>query len=97
MRKAVPEFIAARNNLFRFFDCREQFPVRTMTNASWDILEDGGICFLTILDGGDGGREDFVVSQKADVPMVFTAGGYTMVVAIDCVKTAFVLKNENKR
>jgi len=95
MRKAVPEFIAARNNLFRFFSCSEQFPVRTMTNAEWAVHEDSGICFLTIFEGDS--REDYVVSQKNDAPMVFNTSGYTMVVAIDCVKTAFVMKNDNAR
>ena len=95
MRKAVPEFITARNNLFRFFSCPEQFPVRTTTNAEWALREDGGICFLTIFEGED--REDFVVSQKGDKPLVFPAGDYTMAVAIDCVKTAFILKNGNMR
>ena len=95
MSKPVPEYIMARDNLFRFFGCPDAYPIRTATNAEWAIREDSGICFLTLFEGER--RADFVVAQKDDEALVFKTKEYTMAVAIDCIKTAFVLKNANAK
>ena len=95
MRKPVPDYIAAHNQLFRYFNCPTNYPVRTETNAKWFVREVEDVCFLTLLT--EGKREDFVVVRRTDEPLLFTAADYTMVVAIDCVKFAFILRNGNRQ
>jgi len=96
MRKAVQEYIAARDGLFRFFGCAEQYPVRTATHAKWMLPEKENVSFLVLFDAADA-REEYVAVRKEDKPLVYKNGDYTMVIAIDCVKTAFVLKNSGER
>ena len=95
MRKAVPEYIVARNNLFRYFDCPDSYLVRTMTNTEWTVRTEEGISFLTLFI--EDTRAEFVVVRKDNAPLVYQSGEYTMVIAIDCIKIAFVLKNESEQ
>jgi len=95
MRKAVHEYVTARRKMFQYFGCPDEYPVRPMMADKWAVSEDDGSYFLTVASGKER-NQYFIVRQKTDEPLVFRKADCTMVIAIDCVKTAFILLNESE-
>ncbi len=96
MKKAVPDFIQAKRDLMQFFGCNDDFYIKTATNDIWYIRELEGTYFVGC------GREDektheAVVVRRDGQPYIIEKGDYTMVVCIECVKIALILKNANRR
>lgn len=96
MKKPVQEFIQARNSLMQYFGLQDDFFIKPATSCSWYIRELEGTYFVGY------GREDekaseAVVVRRDGKPYIIEKGDYTLVVCIECVKIALVLKNSNKR
>jgi len=94
MPNFVKDFISAKDKLFRHFNCPEKYPVHVAIDTEWTIRDEGGIHFLTILKEKQ--QDAFVIVNREGDPLIFQTNDYTMAIAIDCIKTAFVLRNSNK-
>ncbi len=92
----VTNFISAKRGLFWHFNCRDEYFVRCLEGYRWEIKNEGDLYFLSYWLDGDGKITSCVIVRKDNAPLIFTAGEYTMAVAIDCVKIAFVLENALK-
>jgi hypothetical protein len=95
MNTLIDNYTTAYKLLMEAFNYPGDYYVKIITNGSWQIYEDDDICFLT-MDGDTNGRTRAMIVKKDGEPMIFRAEGYTMVIALDCVKIAFVLNNENE-
>lgn len=95
MKKAVPEFIQAKRDLMQYFGCNDDFYIKTATNDTWYIRELEGTYFVGYGKKDERASEAVVVRRDGE-PYIIEKGAYTMVVCIECVKIALVLKNENK-
>ena len=89
----IQNYIAAKENIMNFFNCKDDFFIKIMENHEWAVIDNDDFCMLSYWNT-TGKRTDAVVIKKSGVPMVLKTEDYTMVVAIDCVKIAFVFKNE---
>jgi hypothetical protein len=87
-------YIDAKKELMRYFNCTDDFYVKAFDRYKWMIKDDDDFSFLRYWTD-DEKRHDAVIVKKNGSPMIFKAGKYTMVVAIDCVKIAFIFENEN--
>lgn len=93
-RNYIKTYINAKNELMQYFDCDDDFFIKALDGCKWMIKNDDDFSFLMYWTE-DKKRHDAVVVKKNGSPMVFKAGRYTMVIAIDCVKIAFIFENEN--
>ncbi len=95
MKKYVPDFIQAKRDLMQFFGCSEDYYIKTATTCNWYIRELEGTYFVGYGKEGEKMTEAVVVRRDGD-PYIIEKGEYTMVVCIECVKIALILKNSNK-
>jgi hypothetical protein len=86
-------YITAKNELMQFFNCDDDFFIKAFNGSRWMIKNDDDFSFLMYWTA-DKKRHDAVIVKKNGSPMVYKAGKYTMVIAIDCVKIAFIFENE---
>ncbi len=96
VKKYIPEFIQAKNNLMSYFGCKDDFFVKTATNASWYIRSLDGTYFVGYGKEDEKPREAVIVRRDGE-PYIIEKGDYTMVICIECVKIALILKNANKK
>ena len=94
MDNAVKNFSDANLKIKRYFKCKEDCFVKVMDDYNWSIKEGEGISFFMYWKDGQPLKE-CVISKKNDKPLIFKTNKYTMVIAIECVKVALVVKNEN--
>ena len=95
MRNVVANYIKSQQNLFKYFNCPENYLVRPMVGYNWQVFEEGNITFFSYWKE-DIPRQNAVIVKKDGFPQIYKAKDYTMVVAIDCIKTAFVMKNTDE-
>jgi hypothetical protein len=91
----IENYTNAQKELFKYFNCDEQFFVKRMSEFTWAIKNDGDFYFLNYWNK-DGKRNDAVVVKKNGHPMIFKTQKHTMVIGIDCVKIGFIFDNEGK-
>lgn len=96
MKKPVQEFIQAKNNLTNYFGIQEDFYIKPATSYNWYIRELEGTYFVGYSKEGEKTSEAVIVRQNGE-PYIVEKGDYTLVVCIECVKIALVLKNTNKQ
>ena len=94
MKNMISDYITAKDALLQQFALREDYPVRICLDSKWRLSGEGGIYFLTFWQ--DSQKMNCVCAKNDGYPMVYESGEYSMVVAIDCIKFAFLFKNINK-
>lgn len=95
-KKPVQNYITARNNVMNFFNCQDDIFIKVLDKFEWFIKDNDDFHMLSYWDANDN-RVDAIVVKKGGDPMVFKTEGYTMVVAIDCVKIGFIFNNQNSK
>lgn len=88
MRKAVNAYLNAYKNLLSAFGCGEEYFVSPALSCKWQIVE-GEMPLLSYSVNEK--IKNSVIVCDGEKPLVYRAGGYAMVIAIDCVKVAFIL------
>jgi len=94
MQDPVKDYTRALASLRKYFACDQDFFIRPLTEYNWLIQTNEGISILSYWKD-DTARTDAVIVNKDGAPLVYEAKDYTMVVAIDCVKIAFLFANKN--
>ena len=88
----VIEFEQARKRLVNYFGCDGDFLIKPLLDLEWAVREDEDFAFLSYWTV-EGKKVDAVIVKKSGDPMIYKTKDYTMVVAIDCVKTGFIFRN----
>ena len=96
MRQEVSAYTDAKTNLLSLFRCEPELPVKVMVDAKWRLEENGGVFFLHYEPQPDRDSLVSVIVNKGGEPWITESGDLTMIVAIDCIKFAFILKNSLK-
>ena len=91
---AVEQYLTAGKNIMEYFNCNDEFFIKALLDFSWSVIDNKDFSLLSYWDGKK--KVDSVVVRKNGLPLIFETKEYTMVVAIDCVKIGFVLKNDNR-
>lgn len=94
MKNIIDNFIDAKKQLNEYFNCNEDFFIKPLTNNRWSIKNADGIFFLSYWDNNK--QKDCVLVKKNNKPMIFKTNEHTMVIGIECIKLAFILKNNNE-
>ena len=88
----VHDFILSKLDFFRHFKCSDDYFVQIKLGYNWEIIEEDGIYFLSYWENINN-KTSAVVVTKNNAAQIFAAEDYTMVIAIDCVRIAFVFNN----
>lgn len=91
----VSKYDNAKKELMAYFGCKDDFFVKRIEADKWTVKGEDGFFILTYWSK-DNIKTDAVVVKKDGEPMVYKAKGYTMVVAIDCVKIGFIFENNKE-
>ena len=93
MRKHISAYIGAKNKLLKLLGCESDFPVRVLTDATWRIEESEGVSFLHYRHEGSDEELVSVIVNKDGKPWIATRNDTSLVIAIDCIRFAFILNN----
>ncbi|MFV0505066.1 MAG: hypothetical protein ACK5LT_14040 [Lachnospirales bacterium] len=91
--KLIDNFLQAKINLYDYFAMDYNYDIRINNNIKWKVEDSEGTSFLTYWIN----NEKFTnLIVKKDEPLIVEKSQYTMVIAIDCVKIAYVFNNAYK-
>ena len=96
MGNTVMDYIEVQKNVYDYFQCKEDYLIKPLVGFRWRVIKEEGISFFTYWTHS-GVKKDAVVVKKNGVPQVFKTKDYTMVIAIDCIKIAFIMKNTDRQ
>lgn len=96
MNEVVKEYIEVKTNIQKYFGCPDDYFIKPLPNYEWSIYGDDGIFFLTYWDEQDRKINAMIVKKDCN-PLIYKAEDYTMVIALDCVKIAFILSNDKEK
>jgi hypothetical protein len=88
MRQQINTFLKAQKQLMKSFGCPADYFIKPMPESGWHITGDDEVNFLTYEQ--DNRMNSAVIVRQGGRAMVYRARGYVCVVAIDCVKIAFI-------
>ena len=92
MKFKIQDFFEAKEELLRSFGCTEDYHIESRLGQNWEITEDDGVFFLSYWEN-IASKTTAVIVKKNDAPLLFETSGYTMIIAIDCIKIAFIFNN----
>ncbi|MDL2248864.1 hypothetical protein LJB89_04125 [Tyzzerella sp. OttesenSCG-928-J15] len=92
MANIIHDFFNAKANLLRHFKCGDEYFVQSKLGFNWEITEEDGIFFLNYWENINN-KSSCVIIKKNDQPQIFKTDDYTMIIAIDCIKIAFIFNN----
>lgn len=92
----VSRFVNAKKDLFSYFSCKEDYSCRPLIQYKWSIEEDGDLYVLAYWKNKQEINRSAIV-KKDGKPLIYKTVEHTMIIAIDCIKIAFVFKNTNKQ
>ncbi len=95
MNKALYRYVDTKRKLLAYFNCEDEFHIHVNTGYNWRIMDLDGVYFLSYWRTGSK-PVDAVIVKKNGEPMIFEKPDLTMVVAIDCIKIAFIMKNSDR-
>lgn len=89
----INEFIETQKSIFDAFDLGKTYHIKNLTDKKWSLrdFDDGKILRYWL---NDDRYEDCVIVKEQGESVIKEYEGYSIVVALDCVKTAFLFKTE---
>jgi len=97
MRQELSTYINAKSKLLQLFGCEGDLPVRVLTDVTWRIEESEGMSFLHYKHSGSDDELVSVIINKDGEPWITKQDDTSLVVAIDCVRFAFILNNQLRK
>ena len=95
MDELLYKFNDTKCRIFEEFGCPPDYSVKYAENAMWRTTQDGAMTFLSYGESNERLANCVVVNREGK-PMIYTKDGYTLIVVIECVKTAIIFRNEKK-
>ncbi len=95
MDAKVNNFKFTHNEIFREFEVENKYFLSILDESPWELIFQDDITLVKYTK--DNEEKTSLVTQKGDKPFIVEKDGYTMIIAIDCIKIAFVFNNNLKR
>lgn len=96
MLDLINNFTNIQTDIREIFGCNNDFFINPMLDSDWIIQENDETFFLSFIDAKKNAKT-CVISRRNGIPLIFEREEVTMVVAIECVKIAFIFLNKNKQ
>ncbi|MCL2852095.1 MAG: hypothetical protein FWE20_03540 [Defluviitaleaceae bacterium] len=94
MRREISAYTGAKKNLLKLFRCEADLPIRVLTDITWHVEDHDGVSFLHYQPQDDAEGLVSVIVNRNGEPWITEMNELTLVVAIDCIKFAFIFKNK---
>lgn len=90
----VSQFIDVQKSIIEAFDLDRTYHIKNLTDKKWSLrdFEDGKILRYWLSDDK---HEDCVVVKERGDSIIREYEGYSIIIALDCVRTAFLFRTEN--
>jgi len=95
MGDIVSEFEKVSRKVQSYFNCQEEYLLKSMTDMDWCVWEDEGLHFLKYKNYKTPETNLVMVRRDGD-PLSYRTEKYTLAIAIDCIKTGFIFLNEKE-
>ena len=93
MEKVLKMYDETKDKLLRSFDCDKEYFIKNNEYYNWRVKDIDGMFFLMYWK--DGGKlNECVIVKKNNEPVIVRKKDYTMILVIECVKIAVILKND---
>ena len=93
MEKTLKKYVEGKDKLLKAFDCENEYFIKNIVDHNWRVKDAENMFFLTYWK--DGGKlNECVIVKKNNEPIIVRKKDYTMIVVIECVKVALILKND---
>lgn len=93
MEKLLKRYVESQSKLLKSFDSDTDYFIKNVSDYNWRVKEIDGMFFLTYWK--DGGKlNECVIVKKNNQPIIVRKSDYTMIVVIECIKIAVILKND---
>lgn len=91
----VDNFINAQKEMFKVFELGKAYHIKVLIDKKWTVndFEDGQILRYWI---NDDRYDDCVIVKENGDSIIREYNEYSIVIALDCVKTAFLFKTDNR-
>ncbi len=91
----IKDFVESQKNIFDAFDLEKSYHVKPFLNNKWTTNDfDGGQILRYWVN--ENRYDDCVIVKENGESIIREYEEYSVVIALDCVKTAFLFKRENK-
>ncbi len=93
MEKLLKRYVESQSKLLKSFGSDTDYFIKNVSDYNWRVKEIDGMFFLTYWK--DGGKlNECVIVKKNNQPIIVRKSDYTMIVVIECIKIAVILKND---
>lgn len=91
MQNIIKDFTENTNKIFDLFNVSGNYFLKVLEDTSFQIISENDM-FLVKYNENDNEITNLILTNKGK-PLIFDKDGYTMIIAIDCVKVALVFDN----
>ncbi len=94
MNEIIKTYIQSSQDILKGFDIDEEYFIKPILDCEWSIREVEGLMFFKYIK--DGKEFEQVVVRKSGENLLNEQDNFTSIIAIDCVKIAFLVSNDKK-
>jgi hypothetical protein len=94
MRNLINTYIKTHKKMLKTFGCPGNYFILPLMDCAWSITGGEDMPILSY-DQNDITKNAVIVCHN-NTPLIYRANGYVLVVAIDCIKTAFVFDGKRE-
>lgn len=92
MEETLKNYLYSKEKLLKDFECAAEYFIKSLDECNWRVKDTDGMFFLTYWK--EGGRlNECVIVKKNNKPLIMRKKDYTMIIIIECIKIAVILKN----
>lgn len=95
MNSAIENLRTVTDYIFSEFRVSKDYFISVKDEYNWEIISDDNINLIKWYEDNEV-KTNLIVSNNSG-PLIISKDGYTMIIAIDCVKIAYIFKDELKR
>ncbi len=95
MDTQINNFKFTHEQIFREFEVESKYFLCVLDESEWELIAQDEITLVKYRR--DNEEKTSLVTQKGEKPFIVEKNGYTMIIAIDCIKIAFIFNNDLKK
>lgn len=94
MKETINLIVKNQNKLFDEFGVSNNYQLKILNETTFSVINENDMHLVKYDENGS--TTTNLILTKKDEPLIFEKDGYTMIIAIDCVKVALVFSNDNR-
>ncbi len=95
MESLINDLKNINNDIFAQFGIEKDYFISVKDDYNWELIQEENINIVKYYKGNE--IKTSLIVNKGTEPLIIEKNGYTMIIAIDCIKIAFIFNNSLKR